>query len=70
MVYVAAREGEHIDKLMRRFKKKVEASGILKDVRQREHYLKPSVRKKLKTAAAAKRRRRSNTRGRTSTRSW
>jgi small subunit ribosomal protein S21 len=58
MVQVAAKEGEHIEKLLRRFKKKVEAAGILKEVRRREHYLKPSVRKKQKQAAALKRRRR------------
>lgn len=62
MVRVIAKDGEHIDKLLRRFKKKVEAAGILKDVRKREHYLKPSVRKKQKQAAAAKRRRRSASR--------
>lgn len=59
MVQVVAREGEPIEKLMRRFKKKVEAAGILKEFRRREHYLKPSMRKKQKQAAALKRRRRS-----------
>jgi small subunit ribosomal protein S21 len=62
MVRVDAREGEHVEKLLRRFKKKVEAAGILKEVRRREHYLKPSVRKKQKQAAAAKRRKRSASR--------
>ncbi len=59
MVTVKARDGEHIEKLLRRFKKKVEAAGLLKDFRRREYYVKPSIQKKLKRAAALKRRRRS-----------
>jgi small subunit ribosomal protein S21 len=56
---VLVRDGEPIEKALRRFKKKVEAAGILKDVRRREYYLKPSIRKKEKQRAAEKRRRRS-----------
>lgn len=70
MACVTARDGEHIEKLLRRFKKKVEAAGILKDARRREHYLKPSIRKKQKRAAAAKRRRRSASRNRQDKRGW
>jgi small subunit ribosomal protein S21 len=56
---VIVRDGEPVEKALRRFKKKVEAAGILKDVRRREYYLKPSIRKKEKQRAAEKRRRRS-----------
>jgi len=56
---VMVRDGEPVEKALRRFKKKVEAAGILKDVRRREFYLKPSIRKKEKQRAAEKRRRRS-----------
>lgn len=62
MAKVVGKDGEHVDKLLRRFKKKVETDGILKEVRKREYYVKPSVRKKLKRTAAAKRRRRSQQR--------
>ena len=55
MTFVVAREGEHIDKLLRRFKKKVETAGILKDARRREHYEKPSIKRKRKSIAAKKR---------------
>jgi len=58
MSIVVAKNGESIESLLRRFKKKVEAAGILKDVRKREFYIKPSVRKKLKRLAAAKQRKR------------
>lgn len=59
MTQVLVRDGEPVEKALRRFKKKVEAAGILKDVRRREYYLKPSIRKKEKRRAAEKRRRRS-----------
>lgn len=56
---VIVKEGEPFEKALKRFKKKVEAAGILKEVRRREHYLKPSIRRKEKQRAAEKRRRRS-----------
>jgi len=56
---VILKEGEPLERALKRFKKKVEAAGIIKDVRRREHYLKPSIRKKEKRIAAEKRRRRS-----------
>lgn len=59
---VVVKEGEPFEKALKRFKKKVEASGVLKEVRRREHYLKPSIRKKEKMVAASKRRRRSASR--------
>ncbi len=62
MAQVNVRDGENVEKALRRFKKKVEAAGILKDVRRREYYTKPSIRKKEKRAAAEKRRRRSEKR--------
>ena len=43
------------DKSLRLFKKKVEEEGILKEVRKREHYVKPSTDRKIKKAAAVKR---------------
>jgi len=62
MTGVTSKDGESFEKLLRRFKKKVEAAGVLKDLRKREHFLKPSVKKKQKSAAADKRRRRSASR--------
>ena len=59
MTKVILKEGEPLERALKRFKKKVEAAGIIKDVRRREHYLKPSIRKKEKRVAAEKRRRRS-----------
>lgn len=64
MTKVVVKDGEPLEKALKRFKKKVEAAGILKDVRNREHYVKPSVSRKEKQLAAEKRRRRSAARAR------
>lgn len=40
---------------MKRFKKQVEKAGVLSEVRKREYYEKPSVKKKKKAIAARKR---------------
>jgi small subunit ribosomal protein S21 len=52
---VRLREGEAFEGALRRFKKQCEKAGILSDVRKREHYEKPSVRRKKKAVAARKR---------------
>jgi small subunit ribosomal protein S21 len=43
------------EKGMRLFKKKVEDLGILKDLKEKEFYVKPSIARKLKRSAAKKR---------------
>lgn len=48
-------ENESIDNALRRFKKKTARSGIMGEVRKREHYEKPSVKRKKKSEAARKR---------------
>ena len=55
MPMVKIREGESFESAVRRFKKQCEKAGILTEVRKREHYEKPSVRKKKKSIAAQKR---------------
>jgi small subunit ribosomal protein S21 len=52
---VRLRDGEAFEAALRRFKKQCEKAGILSDLRKREHYEKPSVRRKKKTVAARKR---------------
>ncbi len=47
---VAAGENESFESLLKRFNKKVQQSGILAEVRRREHYEKPSVNRKRKEA--------------------
>lgn len=52
-VYV--REGEFIDKALRRLKKKVRDSGILQLLKEKEYYEKPTTKRKRKHAAAINR---------------
>ena len=52
---VRVREGESFESALKRFKKQCEKAGILSEIRKREHYEKPSVRKKKKALAAKKR---------------
>jgi len=47
---------ESIDSALRRFKKMCQKSGVLAEARRHEHFEKPSVRRKKKSAAARKRR--------------
>jgi small subunit ribosomal protein S21 len=49
-------ENESIDAALRRFKKKIQRAGILSEVKRRERYQKPSLRRKHKVEAARKRR--------------
>jgi small subunit ribosomal protein S21 len=46
---------ETIESALRRFKKDCARSGVMSEVRKREHFEKPSVKKKLKSEAARKR---------------
>ena len=55
MSFVKLREGESFEQAFRRFKKSCEKSGVLSEVKKREHYEKPSVRLKKKSLAARKR---------------
>lgn len=46
---------ETIESALRRFKKKCATAGIISEAKKREHYEKPSVKKKHKSEAARKR---------------
>jgi len=51
---VEIKENEPLEKALRRFKKKIEREGILRQVKARKHYEKPSVRKRRKMREAKK----------------
>lgn len=55
MAGVRLKDSEPIESAIRRFKKQCEKAGILAELRKREHYEKPSVRRKKKALAAKKR---------------
>jgi small subunit ribosomal protein S21 len=48
---VTAGQDENFDSLLKRFNRKVQQDGILAELRRREHYEKPSIRRKRKKAA-------------------
>ena len=47
MIKVLIQDRESVDKALKRFKKKYEKSGILKEFRRRQYFVKPSVEKKM-----------------------
>jgi small subunit ribosomal protein S21 len=49
------RKNETIDAALRRFKRTIAKDGVLAEVKKRKHYDKPSVKRKKKSEAAAKR---------------
>lgn len=52
---VKIRENESFENALKKFKRQCEKSGILSDLKKREHYEKPSIKKKKKAIAARKR---------------
>ncbi|MEJ2239930.1 MAG: 30S ribosomal protein S21 [Gemmatimonadales bacterium] len=56
-------EGDHVDWAIKAFRRKVQRSGVLKDLRKKRYFVKPSLARRLKEASA-KRRRRSSERSR------
>ncbi|HYA12665.1 MAG TPA: 30S ribosomal protein S21 [Thermodesulfovibrionales bacterium] len=54
MPVVRVHESESFENALRKFKKQCEREGILSDIKKREHYEKPSVKRKKKAIAARK----------------
>ena len=55
MAEVRVKESETLDSALRRFKLQCARSGVLAELRKRDHYEKPSVKRKKKSEAARKR---------------
>ena len=54
MPLIKVRDDESLENALKRFKRKCEKSGILTEIKKRQHYEKPSVRRKRKALAARK----------------
>ena len=54
MPVVQVRDDENFENALRRFKRKVEKAGVLTELRKRQHFEKPSVKRKRKAAQARK----------------
>jgi small subunit ribosomal protein S21 len=55
MIGINVQENESVDRAIRRFKKKYERSGVLKEFKRRTYFTKPSVSKRLSRIKAARR---------------
>ena len=55
MSEVRVKDHESLDSALRRFERQCAKSGVLSELRKREHYEKPSVKRKKKSEAARKR---------------
>jgi small subunit ribosomal protein S21 len=57
MTEIILHDGDRLEFALKKFRKMVERSGILRDVRKQRHYVKPSVARRLKKAEAVRRKR-------------
>ena len=48
MIIVPVKDGENIERALKKFKRKFEKTGVVKQLRSRQQYNKPSVLKRLK----------------------
>ncbi|HIT95181.1 MAG: 30S ribosomal protein S21 [Oscillospiraceae bacterium] len=55
MSEIRVKDNESLENALKRFKRSCAKSGVLAEVRKREHYEKPSVKRKKKSEAARKR---------------
>ena len=62
MVFVKVRDAEHLEEAIKRFKRECEKNGILREIKRRETYTPPSVKRKLNSEEAQRRARRTKRR--------
>ena len=55
MVGITLQDNENIDRALKRFKKKYERSGILKEYKKRAYFVKPSIEKRMDKIKARRR---------------
>jgi small subunit ribosomal protein S21 len=46
MIVVPLKEGENIERALKKFKRKFEKTGVVKELRERQAFIKPSVKKR------------------------
>jgi len=57
MTEIILKDGDSVEWAIKAFRRKVQRSNVLKDLRKKRHYVKPSLAKRLKKQAAAARKR-------------
>ena len=55
MVGIILSDNENIDRALKRFKKKYERSGVLKEFKKRQYFVKPSIENRLERIKASRR---------------
>ncbi len=53
MIIVPVKEGENIDRALKRFKRKFEKTGVVRELRNRQAFTKPSVKRRDEIKKAA-----------------
>jgi len=53
MIIIPVKEGESIEKALKKFKKKFEKTGVVKELRERQKFTKPSVKRRDEIIKAA-----------------
>ncbi|MFO7852099.1 MAG: 30S ribosomal protein S21 [Bacteroidota bacterium] len=53
MIIIPVKEGENIDRALKKFKRKFEKTGVVRELRNRQAYIKPSVRRREEVKKAA-----------------
>lgn len=46
MIIIPVKEGESIDKALKKYKRKFEKTGVVKELRERQKFTKPSIKKR------------------------
>ncbi len=52
MIIIPVKEGENVERALKRFKRKFEKTGAIKELRGRQAYIKPSVRRRAEIEKA------------------
>jgi small subunit ribosomal protein S21 len=57
MIEVRLADGDSVERALKLFRRKLQKSGLFRELRRRRHYVKPSEARLLKSAAARRRKR-------------
>lgn len=52
MLIIDVKDGESIDRALKKYKRKFERSGVIKELRRRKHFIKPSVKRRAEVLKA------------------
>jgi len=53
MLIIDVKDADSLDKALKKYKRKVDRTGLIKNLRKRQHFIKPSVRRRTELLKAA-----------------